>query len=544
MTKIKSINILLLSAVVALSSCIKNDIPYPTIAMDILSLTVEGTSGEVKIDPLNRTVEIPLAETTDIRHVKITGVTYTEDATASADIVGEHDMRYPLYVTLSLYQDYEWTITATQSLDRRFTVAGQIGATEWNDARYEAKVYRRADFGRDTVTITSLSFGPRPEYVPDMDTPLVRNFGDARGQVTTKVSCFNGRYYEDWLLTVELKDIEVDITMAAAGANVIWLEALGVDGARTGFRYRVKGETEWQEAEQDWYTSTGGTIAAALRHLAPQTEYEVVAYAVTDDKSMESSIVSITTSETFTLPNGNFDEWIKDNNVWYPGSTVLDSWWGTGNPASKIANINLTEPFSGTLPDGATGECAQLKSQKVSVFGIGKFAAGNMFAGEFAGIKGTDGLVNFGRPYTLRPTALRGWVKYQQGVIDCVPGNPNSSVPGLGANDEGLIYIAVGDWDYQTYGGTPDCPVQVDTRNEASFFNSANAGIIAYGEQKYTASTDDWVEFEIPLEYRSFDRVPTHIIITCTGSRFGDYFVGSSSTIMWIDGFELLYDYE
>ena len=149
---------LLAIAALTLSSCITNDIPYPVIKLGITSITVEGTSAECNIDHVNRTISIPLKENTDIRNVKITDVEYTEGATLSKPIIGTFDMRSPQYVTLSLYQDYEWTITAKQTIDRRFAVIGQIGDTEWDTNRCIAKVYRRADFGLDTVTVTQLRF--------------------------------------------------------------------------------------------------------------------------------------------------------------------------------------------------------------------------------------------------------------------------------------------------------------------------------------------------------------------------------------------------
>ncbi len=552
----KNIKILLLGASALLASCLKNDIPYPVVEMDILSIAVEGASGDPVIDPLACTVVVPLAETTDIQNVDITAVEYTEGARPSDNIVGRHDMRYPLYVTLSYYpdQDYRWTITATQHIDRRFTVAGQIGDTEWDVEKQTAKVFRRADFGLDTVTVTSLRLGPRPVYdYPEAST--LRNFNtNPEHERTVMVSSFGRNTV--WQLYVEPKEIQVDITRAVAGAEVIWLKAVGVDGAKTGFRYRVKGDTDWIEADESWYSSTGGTIEVTLRHLAPQTEYEVVGYAQAEGKEeMTSEVKTLTTSETFPLPNHNFEEWEKYDNVWYPGilkeimqdgKLVKDTkspWWGTGNPASKIANVNLTEPSSAVLPPNATGYSVQMKSQNVGLFGIAKFAAGNLFSGAFGKIQGTNGLVDFGRPYTLRPTGLRGWVKYQQGIID-TPDVPDPNVPKAGAPDEGKIFIALGDWDSTVYGGTPDSPVRVDTSNKSTFFTPENAGIIAYGEAIYTKPVNEWEEFEIPLVYRDFDRTPTHIIIVATGSRFGDYFVGSTGTTMWVDDFELLYDLE
>ncbi len=532
--------ITLLVALCSLSACINNDIPYPVVELDIVSIEVEGAIGDPVIDRANRKVTLSLAENVDIRNVKIAAIEYSQGATASRQMVGSFDMRYPQYVTLTLYQDYEWVITAAQNIDRQFNVIGQIGETEWDVARNIAKAYRRLDFGLDTVTVTKLRFGPKPEYdYPDPAT--IRDFSNAEHTQTAIVDSYGRR--EIWRLIVEPKQVQIDITRAVAGANVIWLKAIGIDGAQTGFRYREAGSQEWLEAEQSWYTSQGGVIEAAIRHLKPLCTYEIMGYAISEGSEQQSNIVTANTTDTFELPNAQLEEWSYSESVYYPYLSQEEAWWGTGNPASKIAGINLTTPHSEGLAPGKSGKCAQLWSQKANVMGIGKFAAGNLFAGEFDRIVGTNGLVAFGRPYTLRPTALRGWLKYNQGTIDCYAKNSNPKIPGIGEPDRGSIYIALGDWDYQKYGGNPTSPVLIDTRDESTFFNSSNEGIIAYGEILYHESCD-WYQFEIPLEYRDFDRTPTHIIIVASGSSYGDYFVGSTQSIMWIDDLELVYDYE
>ena len=523
------------------SSCIENDIPYPVIPMDILAIEVEGSEGDCTIDYTNRTITIPLAENTDIQHVRITDVTLTEGAVLSKEIIGVHDLRFPQYFTLSLYQDYEWVITAEQNIDRRFSVIGQIGETVWDVPRNMATVYRRADFGLDTVTITQLRFGPRPEY--DYPEPSsIRDFNNDTHMQTAIVDAFGRR--EIWRLYVEPKVPQVDFTRAVAGSEVIWVKAIGVDGATTGVRYRKQGDEQWIEADQAWYTSNGGTIEVALRHLTPETIYEVICYATTNDEEQTTEIKTLKTEKVFRLPNSSFEDWSFEGNVHYPYLSAAEAWWGTGNPASKIAGINLTTPHTEDLHPGATGRCTQMWSQKANVMGIGKFAAGNCFVGQFDRIVGTNGLVAFGRPFTLRPTSLKGWVKYNCGTIDCVPsGGTGGKTPNVGEQDGGIIYIAIGDWDYNIYGGTAESPVLVDTRDEKTFFGPQNEGIIAYGEIRFNESCE-WYEFDIPLEYRNFDRKPTHIIIVCTSSRYGDYFVGSTQSKMWIDDFELMFDYE
>ena len=131
------------AALLLAASCIDNDVPYPVVELRIAG--VEGSGFTVSgISIANRTVTLTLDEKTDIRKVGIDKVTFdvatsnpmmtdTESfigqIKTSRPLSGEFDLRSPLYVTLSLYQDYEWTIVAEQPIERAFTVAGQIGAT-------------------------------------------------------------------------------------------------------------------------------------------------------------------------------------------------------------------------------------------------------------------------------------------------------------------------------------------------------------------------------------------------------------------------------
>ena len=59
--------------------------------------------------------------------------------------------------------------------------------------------------------------------------------------------------------------------------------------------------------------------------------------------------------------------------------------------------------------------------------------------------------------------------------------------------------------------------------------------------EKVAANTAEWVEYTIPLNYHSMETTPTHLIISCAASRYGDYFSGCSSSRLWIDAVELIY---
>jgi hypothetical protein len=86
----------------------------------------------------------------------------------------------------------------------------------------------------------------------------------------------------------------------------------------------------------------------------------------------------------------------------------------------------------------------------------------------------------------------------------------------------------------------------VDFNSDKSTIGNGNLtlyhdGYSLNGAQMTKSATDQWVEYTIPINYRDIDTLPTHIIISCAASQFGDYFSGCSSSKLWLDKFELLY---
>ena len=83
--------------------------------------------------------------------------------------------------------------------------------------------------------------------------------------------------------------------------------------------------------------------------------------------------------------------------------------------------------------------------------------------------------------------------------------------------------------------------MQINTTDRSTFFDPMSKAVIGYGSYVSNKSTDGWIKVEIPIEYTSTSRKPTHIIISCASSMLGDYFTGSSKSILWVDGMELHY---
>lgn len=531
-------------AVAGSTGCIKNDIPYPVVKLAITSIAGEGFTVK-EIDPAQRIVTLTLDETTDIHNVRITQVAYTEGAQASVDLTASsHDMRVPVRLTLTLYQDYEWTIIAEQQINRTFTVAGQIGAPVIDAEKRSATAYVGKDIDRSKIDVTALRLEPEvyengvntTTYSPTLEQLSGSSFETVR---VVDVSC-HGRT-EKWLLYVLPTDRSVALEAADAWSRVIWLYGSGVEGQKMGFRYRLAGG-EWQEVPD--VTVKGGSFTARLA-AEPETTYELLAYCGDE----QTDPVSVTTDPEQALENGGFENWCTLDGIVYPYADGASPYWGTGNKGSKIANATLTD--KGDPRPGSSGQySADLRSQFANIFGIGKFAAGNLFTGEYVMNAGMNGIITFGRPFTLRPTKLRIWVRYNRGVIDRVKSYPAGTEIKIGDNDNGHIYIALGTWSAEEYGkdstgkqrGSSASPICIDTRDVSTFFKSDGKDVIGYGEHVFKESVEEWTQITVPIEYRTTGTRPTHLMIVCSASRWGDYFTGSTQSEMWLDDFELLYD--
>lgn len=514
-------------------SCIKNDIPYPVEKIEVKGIEVEGVASAPVIDATTHSISLALEETTDIRKVNIKSLTLTEGATSDIAFPGEFDLRTPLYVTLSKYQSWEWTISATQTIERYFKVEGQIGESTIDAEHYIATALVPMDYDMKSVVITAAKLGPKDITTYSVDPLTLTDFEESARNVTIT---YHDDIEEVWTLRVIPTDVEVEFKSVDAWAKRIWLYAEGRSGAELGFKYRKAGDEEWIDVED--VTVDGGSFSACVANLDTLTEYEVVAFS----GDSLTGVVSVTTEDVWSLPNAGFEEWSTNNNIVYPYAAGGTPFWGSGNDGAALASTTLTEATEDVRPGSEGKYAASLQSKKAAIMGLGKFAAGNIFLGEFGGLVGMDGLVNFGRPCTARPVALRGWVKYNCGVIDEL-GKVPSSRPDLkkGDNDEGQIMIAVGNWTAEEYGGSADCPVVVNTKDESTFFNKSGKNVIGVGEIILNESTDGWIEFTLPLEYVTTSEVPTHIIIVFTGSRFGDYFTGSTQSLMLVDDLELVY---
>ena len=106
-----------------------------------------------------------------------------------------------------------------------------------------------------------------------------------------------------------------------------------------------------------------------------------------------------------------------------------------------------------------------------------------------------------------------------------------------GGSDHGQIYVAL-----------TTAPIEIRTNpSNRKLFDKTDMEVLAYGEVtwKEAFGQDGQLQLvEIPLGYneRAKTNKPTHLVIVCSASKFGDYFCGSSKSVMYLDDFELVYE--
>ncbi len=306
------------------------------------------------------------------------------------------------------------------------------------------------------------------------------------------------------------------------------------DAATCGFRYRKAGQQAW--SGDATATRNGNEITAQLLNLEAGTEYEVVAYA---GDALAENIVKFTTEATTQLPNAGFENTIKDGKILYFTDNKDNLFWDTGNTGSSTMNKNVTEADA-TVKHGGN-QSAKLSSQFVGLGGlVGKFAAGNLFIGKYLKTDGMDGVLGWGRSFTSRPKALRGWIKYNPATVEYE--SSDYAEIKKGDLDKGIVYIALLTDRTETFEGSA-FPVIVKTKaSTRQLFDKNDSNVIAYGEKVWEAATagDGMIEFTIDLTYYREDIKPSNIMLVAAASKGGDYFVGGNS-VMWIDDLELVY---
>lgn len=505
------------------AGCIKNDIPYPKIPQMILSLAAEGEESAATIDAENYSATVWLDETVDIEAVRFTEFSCSPGAEVTPNpLEGTYNLSTPLIVTLSLYQSYQWRIEAVQNITRWFTVAGQVGETVIDAVGRRIIVRVPESQNLSHLEVTSVKLGPEgiTTIVPDITAGEI----DLSRPLRVSVTC-HGRE-QIWTIYAEHTEQIVATAEVAAWSCVIWATGEAPADADNKVQYRRADSTEWIDVPKEDTTFGDGSFTARIAHLQPLTEYVVRAVSGTE----VGNEVTVTTQATEVLPDGSFDQWWLDGKIWCPWDKNGQRFWDTGNTGAATLGQSNVYPTDQT-PDGV-GQAACLETRFVGIGVIGKLAAGSIYTGSFQKVDGTNGILDFGRPWTSRPTKLKGYYRYVTAPINYTSADLKYLE---GRPDSCHIYVALTDWS---------APYEIRTNPKTrQVFDSTADYVIAYGELVTGTTTDGYVPFEIELDYRSVSRNPSFIQVTCAASKYGDYFTGGTGATLYVDQFSLSYDY-
>lgn len=489
--------------------------------------------------------ETPLSEETTTIGIKQRPVIVCKDA----DNI-EYDLEQPMYLATNTKGTYYLIVSTSSPLK---------GALLQND--------RFTEFGVPANSMDLMNLGGKDASVeasgislhaPNaiMETggtwkiqfseELIAKMTAQEGQVTTTLTATdkNGKQR---MVTWNIVVSNATVATTEAIPYEIWTSKATLHGKVTGtlastpkFQYRVKGSgSSWTTVDADL---TESTFSKEITGLTPGTTYE---YQAMDGTQASTVTCEFTTETTFQPENASFEAVSDSSSIILIHGTGQSTWWDTGNHGSSTMNKNVTTPDTSVKHSG--NQSLLLSSQFVGMGIIGKFASGNLFAGKYLDTEGTDGVLGWGRPCTSRPKALKVYVRYEPATVD----NGGDYIAN-GATDQGIIYVAIGDWAGQeANGGT--WPFVVRTKKASSLFSTEKGtysgdGIIAYGEKTFEEAYNDggnMKELTINLDYDNFggnQRKPTSIIIVASASKYGDYFQGGDGSKMWLDDMELIYE--
>ena len=317
-----------------------------------------------------------------------------------------------------------------------------------------------------------------------------------------------------------------------------------------GIEYREQGTSTWTKAYPSAASSAarrargGYTRAAAVPYtvtvtgLNAATTYEFRAFCDGYDQGV---VNTFTTEGVYTIENASFEEWgtysastmLGTRTVIFPGSGSAPTYWDSGNEGGATANKVLTNKSEDMKHSGTYS--ARLGSTSA----LGVIAAGNIFVGDYVKTDGTNGVLSLGRPYDgSHPTKVVFYANYRPGTVNIIKSGNESYIDiSKGDNDHGQVYVALTDEEIE---------IRTNPSNR-KLFDPDDVHVLAYGQVTWNENIGaDGVmtKIEIPFDYKALAKTkrPTHLVIVASASKFGDYFSGSDSSVMYLDDFELVYE--
>lgn len=288
------------------------------------------------------------------------------------------------------------------------------------------------------------------------------------------------------------------------------------------FLYKETTSADWSRFEGD-IAFDGTAFKATITGLKANTSYNVL--AITATENLPATGLVVTTGRAEQPYNFGFDEWWINGKAWYPNLDDAHHYWDTANAGATLLGGN-----SSTYPDEShvvKGKACCMESIAL----VGVFAGGNVYSGKFVDRQGTTAILDQGQPFTCRPKALKGYYDYSPATINKTK-SPYGSLNGQ--PDQALIYAYLADWDKPHRVKSGDESTYVDLDNDPSIIGIAQLVVTEGTNGQYKAFVQNF-------EYRN-DKTPTYLVVTCTSSRYADYFTGGVGSKLWVDEFEFIYE--
>ena len=536
-----------------LTTCmIEDDIPYPIRNGEILEFAVEGQcaaagaqNADAVISKSDRTVQVTVNDSVNLKRLKITKLVVTEgaeilpDSAACMDYANcprasfaslnevtstamtRMDFSKTVSFILRTYQDYAWKVHVTQYVKRTIDVANQVGNAVIDEVNHNVIIYVGGEQSLFNLQVNQMDLGgsygtvePDPTSITDYSQPQQFYVKQGWEDVMTKwtVFVYNTSH------TAGSSDTFAMVKRATITGTI-------QSGKTPVVEYKKSNEAAWKQVSGSALQVSGTNYTATLTGLTPATTYQYrisVDGQVGDEKSFQ-------TAEAVALPNGSLDDWstaADKAKLWQPWASGGTSFWDTGNKGATSVGDSNSLPTTET--SNGSGKAACLESKFIVI----KFAAGNLFTGTYKRTDGTNGVLDFGRPFTYFPSKLRFQYKYTCQTIDKVGDDAMSHLKGR--PDSCQVFIALTDWDQ---------PLEIRTRpSERQLFDPGDPHVIAYGELIKGETVSNWTQADVELQYRYKNRTPKYIVIVACSSKYGDYFTGGTGSKLWLDECELIYE--
>lgn len=541
---------MMLAASLSVSCEIENDIPYPVREAEINAFKVKGMCDEngkstelANIDRNKLTVTAYVDDSVDIAALSIEKMEVSNDATITplgdaclypakfpkksfSSCQGNEtvtDFSNPVQFNLSTYQDYCWTINIKQVITREVELEGQVEDAIIDPLSHNVIVYVSNNIDIKKIKVKKFSLGgEHGKVLPDPTQSETFDFSSLPTKFFVKNAWADYSY--EWSVFVYKTEAKTTLT-ASAFPHTVDAIVTGTKPADEVFKleYREEKSSSWKTCPTSAVTTKGVNYEAKISGLSPETKYVFRATA----GSQSTSENSFTTTAAIQLENSSFDLWhVKNSKLYNPWAEDGASFWDTGNKGATTVGASNSVPSEDTSTGSGFSACLQSK------FIVIKFAAGNIFTGQYKRTDGANGVLEFGRPFSAFPSKLSFDYKYQSELINRIGSSSYENLKGQ--PDECMIYIALTDWDQ---------PLEIRTNpSNLSLFDKNDPHIIAYAEMVRSQSQSSWTPETLNLQYRAQDRTPKYILVVCSSSRYGDFFTGGEGSTLFVDNMKLIYD--